>query len=331
MLAIRNLHKQYPGNEQFSLKNIHLDIKRGEIVSLVGASGGGKSTLLKLIYGILDADSGEILFNDKRVYGPSVNLLPGAKGMHFVQQDYNLNPYAKVYDNIAPVLPNTDLEFKKNRIHEILELLNIFDLKDKQAINLSGGQQQRVAIARALASGPDLLLLDEPFSNLDVILKNHLKRDLEALVEKTGISILMVTHDSNDALSLSHRIIVMQNGQIVQVGCPKEVYNRPKSTYVARLFGAINIVDAAAFSTVFNREVPKSGKLLIHPHDIGISSVSGIPAKILKTEYNGSFELIIVEVEGLGRKLQINYPYIGRFKAGEQVFISVMSFAEVEG
>lgn len=330
MLIINDISKKYAGNEQFSLNKISLKINKGELVSLVGASGSGKSTLLKLIYGILDADEGSIIFNEKPIYGPSVNLLPGAKGMHFVQQDYNLNPYAKVYDNIAPVLPNTDLEYKRKRILEVLELLNILDLKDKQAINLSGGQQQRVAIARALASGPDLLLLDEPFSNLDVILKNHLKRDLEALVEKTGISILMVTHDSTDALSLSHRIVVMQDGNIVQNGTPKEIYNQPQSCYVARLFGAVNIVDASSFAQVFNRELNKSSKVLIHPHEITISSVSGVPAKVLKAEYNGGFELLIVEVEGLNRKLQVSYPHIGRFRKEDQVFVSIMSYAEVD-
>src|SRR2546428_5388380 len=173
MLIINNLCKQYPGNEHFALKSIDLDINPGEIISLVGSSGSGKTTLMKLVYGILDADSGTITFNEKPVYGPSVKLLPGEREMKFVQQDFNLNPYARVVDNIAPMLPNTDLDYKHQRIHEVLELLNILDLKDKQAVNLSGGQQQRVAIARALASSPKLLLLDEPFSNLEWMLKSH--------------------------------------------------------------------------------------------------------------------------------------------------------------
>ncbi|UKJ06890.1 ABC transporter ATP-binding protein [Solitalea lacus] len=330
MLTIQKLRKNYPGNEQFALEDISFRINKGEIVSLVGASGSGKSTLLKLIYGILDANSGEIWFNEKRIFGPTVNLLPGTKGIHFVQQDYNLNPYAKVYDNISPVLPNTDLDYKHRRIMEVLELLNIGDLKDKQAVNLSGGQQQRVAIARALASNPDLLLLDEPFSNLDTILKNHLKRDLEVLVQKTGVSILMVTHDSTDALSLSNRIIVMENGQIVQEGAPYEVYNQPKNTYVARLFGAVNIVDGMAFSRTFNRELNGKGKVLIHSHEIAISKTSGTAAKVLKVEYNGGFDLLIMEVSGFDRKLQVNYPFVGRFSKGDEVYINVMDYFEVE-
>lgn len=175
IISVKNLTKQYQAEQAGGIKNISFDINRGDVVAIIGESGSGKSTLLKSIYGLLKTDKGEIFFEEKRVLGPDEQLIPGHKQMKMVTQDFSLNIYAKVYDNIASQLSNTDLKTKAEKTLAIMEHLRILPLQNKKIIELSGGEQQRVAIARAMVADTKVLLLDEPFSQVDALLKKPVK------------------------------------------------------------------------------------------------------------------------------------------------------------
>ena len=222
------------------LKNINLEIKEGEIISLLGESGCGKSTTLKVIAGILTPENGDILFD-----GESVKHLPtGKRDAAIVFQDYLLFPHMNVFENIEFGLKmkkiKKDLRYKK--VKELIELVKLDKYESKYPFELSGGQQQRVAIARTLAINPKVLLLDEPFSNLDINLRNEMREFVLELQKKLKITTVLVTHDKEEALIMSDRIAVMVDGEIVQYDTPKNLYEKPNSKSVANIFGERNYI-----------------------------------------------------------------------------------------
>src|SRR5690606_17847170 len=223
LISLRNVHKNHSENKHSGVSGIDLEINKGEIVSIVGESGSGKTTLLKLIYGYLVPQEGEVLFNGVRVLGPSEKLIPGHDAMKMVTQEVTLNLYARVFDNISSLLPNTNLEVKKNLTMQTMEFLRIDHLAYKKIVELSGGEQQRVAIARAVITEPNVLLLDEPFSQVDTILKKQLRDDIERLARFLNITVIMVSHDPTDGLSLSDQLIVIKDGKIIRQGKAKDI------------------------------------------------------------------------------------------------------------
>lgn len=237
IITVSNLSKHYDPGSSSGIQDISFSIRRGDITAIIGESGSGKSTLLKCIYGLLKPDSGEIYYLSKRVKGPDEQLIPGHPEMRMVSQDFSLNVYAKVYDNIAAMLANTDVASKHSRTMELMERLHISHLKDKKVITLSGGEQQRVAIARAFISGARVLLLDEPFSQVDTLLKNQLRTDLKHLAKDAGMTIILVSHDPTDGLSLADELIILKDGRLLQQGFPRQVYEQPGSSYVAAMLG----------------------------------------------------------------------------------------------
>ena len=217
------------------VKDISLTIKHGEFMALLGPSGSGKSTTLYLIAGIYKPTSGRIYFDDRDV----TNLPPKDRNVGLVFQNWALYPHMKVYENIAfPLrlkkLPEEEI---KRRVLDVARMLQIDKLLDRYPWQLSGGQQQRVAIARALVKEPDVLLLDEPLSNLDAILRISVRAELKRLQKKLGITTIYVTHDQAEALAMADRIALINEGRIVQVGTPEEVYNRPATVFVGGFLG----------------------------------------------------------------------------------------------
>lgn len=237
IISLNQVSKHYSVDSHSGVSNISLIINKGDFVAIVGESGSGKSTLLKLIYGLLSPNAGNVLFKGEPVLGPHEKLIPGHDRMKMVTQDFSLNLYAKVYDNIAAMLSNEDVEAKQQKTWEMMEFLGIDQLSDKRIVELSGGEQQRVAIARAIITEPDVLLLDEPFSQVDAVLKTQLRADLKRLSAYLGITIILVSHDPADGMSLADMLIILRGGKILQSDKPKDLYNQPLNLYTARLLG----------------------------------------------------------------------------------------------
>ncbi|MDI1256401.1 MAG: ABC transporter ATP-binding protein [Flavobacterium sp.] len=240
MLEINNISFAY--DTQTVINNVSFSLKKGQNLSIIGESGCGKSTLLKLIYGLYDLNEGEILWNDKQILGPKFHLVPGAPEMKYLAQDYDLMPYVSVAENVGKFLSNIYPEEKNARVNELLEMVEMSAFANTKAKYLSGGQQQRVALARVLALEPEVLLLDEPFSNIDSFRKGALRRNLFAYLKHKGVTCIIATHDSIDALSFSDETIVMKSGEIVQNDQSAKVYLKPIDKYAASLFGEVNEV-----------------------------------------------------------------------------------------
>lgn len=239
MLHIRHLSKAFAGTQV--LNNLSLEIKRGEIFTLLGASGCGKTTLLRILAGLERADAGQLTFNQTPWFDSQQNLFvaPQHRGLGLVFQNYAVWPHLSVFDNVAYPLKNAKKSkaFIHEKVMATLEIVGLGGYAKRAAHQLSGGQQQRVAMARALVNDPALLLLDEPFSNLDVTLRQQLRLELRALQARLKLTVVLVTHDQEDAFALSDRIAVMRAGSIEQIGTSQEIHDHPATAFVQRFVG----------------------------------------------------------------------------------------------
>ena len=301
------------------LKNINLDIKEGEIISLLGPSGCGKSTTLKIIAGILDLDDGDILFDEKSVK----NVPTGKRDASIVFQDYLLFPHMNVFENIEFGLKMKKINKKdrKEKVKELIDLVKLIGYENKYPSELSGGQQQRVAIARTLAINPKVLLLDEPFSNLDINLRNEMREFVSSLQKKLKITTILVTHDKEEALMMSDKIAVMLNGEIKQFDNPKTLYEKPKTKCVANIFGERNYIKGKIINNKFISdfiELDLSGfelledmdsvELMIPQESINLYSLDikkGINGKIIKRKYAGEKTYYHIDINGLVLKSSV--------------------------
>ncbi|WBX72550.1 ABC transporter ATP-binding protein [Tenacibaculum pacificus] len=234
LLEVKDVKKTFNKGKVVALNNVSFSLSKGKIIAIVGESGSGKTTLIRLITGLETLDYGTILIKEKTVSSSAIFVKPQLRNVGMVFQDYALFPHFSVADNIGYGISN--LSDKKDRIKEVLTLVGLSDKENSYPHELSGGQQQRVALARALAPKPELLILDEPFSNLDVILRSQLRKDILAILKKTNTTAIFVTHDIKDALEVSDEIIVLKNGVVLQQGITKEVYENPEDGYVKLLF-----------------------------------------------------------------------------------------------
>ncbi len=239
IIELKNITISYDGEPV--LKDLNLSISDGEFVTLLGPSGCGKTTTLRLIGGFISADSGDVFFDGKRI-----NDLPAYKrGVNTIFQRYALFPHLNVYENVAfgmRVKKKKEAEIRQ-KVSEMLRLVNLVGFEKRAVSTLSGGQQQRVAIARALANEPKVLLLDEPLAALDLKLRKDMQTELKNIQQSLGISFVYVTHDQEEALSMSDTVVVMDNGVIQQIGSPQDIYNEPKNAFVADFIGESNILD----------------------------------------------------------------------------------------
>jgi ABC-type Fe3+/spermidine/putrescine transport system ATPase subunit len=315
MLEIKNITKKYEGQEKAAVHQVSFSVKAGEFFTLTGESGSGKSTLLRLIKGLEDADAGEIWFDGNLVKGPSKKLVAGEEGIELAHQDYNLFPRHTVYENIQYVIRTLLAEEQEKKITELLDIFRLQEFKDKIPGTLSGGQQQRVAIAKALAASPRLLLLDEPFSNLDMILRAEIKTELADYIRQTKAAVIFVTHESGDALSLSDTIAVMKDGIIVQNGLPEIIYAKPITPYVAAYFGNANIVkvkDLEKLNISATKSVATDAKVCIRYEDLEITedNKAMLYAKVLRKDYFGSCYRLEVRLDRLRLWLYTNSPFV---------------------
>ncbi|MGX7668150.1 ABC transporter ATP-binding protein [Flavobacterium pedocola] len=292
MLEVKNIAFGYTAKR--IIQNIGFEVNAGQNVAVIGESGCGKSTLLKLIYGLYDLEEGQIFWNGTEVTGPKFNLVPGMPFMKYLAQDFDLMPYITVAENVGKYLSNFYPEEKKERIHELLEIVEMTEYADVKAQYLSGGQQQRVALARVLALEPEVLLLDEPFSHIDNFRKNALRRNLFTYLKAKGITVIIATHDSVDALSFADETIVLKDGQILDKGNSSVIYLNPISKYSASLFGEVNEIKLSQIA-----EVDGDDRLLfLYPHQLKVVE-NGLMKVIVKQSYfKGSHYLIKAALNG---------------------------------
>lgn len=223
MLKINNLYFRYKNSKEDTIDNFNIDIKKGEIVAILGESGSGKSTMLRIIAGLENAYKGKITIGEKVVYSKNEFIEPEKRGIGMVFQDYALFPHMTIAKNIMFGLKNMDKKQKEKRMLEMLDLVNLHEHKNKYPHELSGGQQQRIAIARALAPSPSILLLDEPFSNLDANLQNKIRTELKEILVKANTTSIFVTHDKEDAKALSDKVVILEKGKIIKLGKVEDV------------------------------------------------------------------------------------------------------------
>ena len=238
-LIIENLTKKFGKNE--GVENINLSVKEHELLTLLGPSGCGKTTILRAIGGFNQIDSGRILLDGKEIQ----NLQPEKRPTGMVFQSYNLWPHMTVYENMAfgMQIRKCPKEQIKKEIKKMLELVRMEGSEKKYPNQLSGGQQQRIAIARALVLKPSLLLLDEPFSALDAKIRGQMREELKRIRREAGLTVIFVTHDQEEAMAISDRIAVMRRGYMEQVGKPEEIYDHPKTRFVAEFIGEMNFIE----------------------------------------------------------------------------------------
>lgn len=250
-LVLKNLVKSYDGIKNV-IDNINLEINDNEFLVLVGSSGCGKSTILRLISGLEEISSGEIYIDNKCVN----NVHPKDRDIAFVFQSYALYPHMSVYDNIAFGLKmrKFDKKYIDSKVREVAESLNLTELLDRKPKQLSGGQRQRVALGRAIVRNPKVFLMDEPLSNLDANLRVQMRSEIKRLHNKLKTTFIYVTHDQTEALTMGDRIVVLDKGKIQQADTPEVIYNHPKNKFVAGFIGQMNFIDVNVIDGTFEIE-----------------------------------------------------------------------------
>jgi len=315
IISLQNIAVSFDG--EVVLNDFNLSIRDGEFVTLLGPSGCGKTTTLRIIGGFVKPDKGDVFFNDKKIN----DLPPHKREVNTIFQKYALFPHLNVYDNVAfgmRVHGKSESNIKSS-IKEMLNLVNLNGFAHRNVNLLSGGQQQRVAIARALANEPKVLLLDEPLGALDLKLRKDMQVELKKIQQQTGITFLFVTHDQEEALSMSDTVVVMDKGQIQQIGTPQDIYNEPKNAFVADFIGESNILDGVMkedfwaefagqkFQCVdrgFQPDEPVD--VVIRPEDIDVveSDASHISGTVTSVNFKGVHYEIIVDVRGFKWMIQ---------------------------
>ncbi|WP_428328364.1 ABC transporter ATP-binding protein [Mucilaginibacter sp.] len=321
-----SVSKIYPGVQGSGIKKLHLSITPGLITAIIGESGSGKSTLLRLFYGLLSPDNGEVLFKGDRIWGPEEKLIPGHDAMKMVTQHTDdLNLFAKVWDNVASMLPHTDLKGKKEKTERILEQLKMTRLADKRIVDLSGGEKQRVAIARALITNPQILLLDEPFNQVDTSFREGLQQDIRRIVKETGLTVIIVSHDPAEVLSMADELIVIKDGEILETGNPKSLYQMPQHLYTARLLTNCNVwtneeAKACGLKT-------KAEHIVIYPEWVEIVKTwTSNDWQVKQILFKGCYEDLILENNGVGIRV-LNYQF-DKYTEGDKVNIKLSKWLE---
>jgi len=308
MFAIKIEGLSHTIKEKNVLRNINLELEKDKIACLLGPSGSGKTTLLKLIAGLEKVQKGKIFFKDKLVSSKNTHLKTEQRKIGFLFQDYALFPHLTVKKNLQFAIKNKKTS---HDISEIMEVIKLSSSLNKYPHELSGGEQQRVALARSIIARPNLLLLDEPFSSLDLNLKEEVRDDTLHLLQKSNISVLVVTHDPFEAMFISNKIYIMtKEGEIVQSGSPKDLYNNPVSSYVANFFGETNkfngiVKNCKVETPVGTIDTPKDleskkVEIYIRPEAINLSEektpVNGIKGTVMASKLMGTYSFVHLSV-----------------------------------
>ncbi len=322
-IEIKNLYKSF--GEQKVLNDISLDIQSGELFTLLGPSGCGKSTLLRILAGFETADSGEI-----RIDNQNILPIPSEKrkiGMVF--QNYSLFSNMTVFGNVAYALkirkiPRAEIE---KEVASVLELVNLSGYQNRKIDELSGGEQQRIAIARALMAKPQVLLLDEPLSNLDARLRESLRKQIREIQQRLGITVIFVTHDQHEAMAISDKIAVLNKGKVEQCDVPKQIYAQPKTRFVAEFVGDSNIFSKENLQKL-KMDIPSNaGYYLIRPENLKVfreKDSSSLVGKIIDIEFSGAFSRIYIQSDfGILQAMEL-FTTGEKWEKGEEIGFSIL-------
>ena len=314
-LEIKNMKKIYPNGD--GVENINIQVHEGEFVTMLGPSGCGKSTILRTLGGFLKIDEGEILLDDQAIQ----DLPPEKRPTAMVFQSYNLWPHMTVYENLMFGLKirKVPKAVMKKEADEALKLVGMEGYGKKYPNQLSGGQQQRVAIARALLLKPSVLLLDEPFSALDAKIRQQMREELKRIQEELNITVVFVTHDQEEAMALSHKIVVMNKGVIEQVGTPEEIYDNPATKYVASFIGEMNFIEE------------NGGKVLaVRPEDIILTKGDSgdMVGSVRSIMMLGHYAEVIIQMGNQTIKSYLNRALANGFHVQDRVSLSFNKVCE---
>ena len=350
-VSIRGLRKRY--GDVAAVDGLDLEVKPGELVALLGPSGCGKTTTLRVVAGFLAPDSGEVWVGDRCLSSPATVIPPERRRMGMIFQSYALWPHMTVAQNVAYGLrfngvPRTEREGK---VTEMLRVVQLAGYEQRYPGELSGGQQQRVAVARALVVEPEILLLDEPLSNLDASLREEMRFEIRRLHETFGITTLYVTHDQSEAMVISDRVAVLDQGRVAQIGTAEELFERPRTRFVAEFIGKTNLIEGTAERSdtfvrgplrlrVFDANLtPGPVVLSIRPHQIalGPASVASpssagenvLRATVLRASYLGDAVDYQVQLDGGDLVLRVAGPITRRFRPGDAVVLTVLQCSAV--
>ncbi len=300
ILTVDGLTKRFAQEAPPVVRDLRFGVEDGEIFALLGPSGCGKTTTLRLIAGFEHADAGKVALGGQVLTGPGRHVPPEQRGVGLVFQDYALFPHLTVLENVTFGLRMLPRARREARARETLQLVGLSGFEDRSPQHLSGGQQQRVAIARSMAPRPRLILLDEPFSNLDALLRQATRQEIRSLLKRQGMSALLVTHDQEEALSFADRVAVMRSGHIEQAGTPEAVYYTPRTLFVAQFLGRTNLLFSEAFGreaatplgrVALNRDATGHVLLSLRPEHLALdapgSSEDGPVGRIVGREFKG--------------------------------------------
>ena len=330
-LQLKNLYKKYQNNTV--VNNFNIDVEKGELISILGPSGCGKTTTLRMIAGFIAPTSGEIFLSEEKI----TDYPPEIRPVSTVFQNYALFPHLTAYENIEyglryplKVGKKLDKKEKKERTQKMINLVNLKGLENRRIDQLSGGQQQRVALARSLVLEPKVLLLDEPLSNIDTKLRETVRNEIRKIQKELGITMIFVTHDQEEAMSISDRIIVMNEGNIEQIGTPREIYTFPETVFVAEFIGKVNIIEINKKSFIIRPENvnisynEEDNEKINNSREKDVISGEG---KIIAKEYQGSLTSYEIEVTNeLFRKEKLNVVMISgkkEYETGQTVEYSI--------
>ena len=341
-LELENISHSY--GEKEVVEDLSFTVEAGEVACLLGPSGCGKTTLLRLVAGLAPLQSGVIRLNKKVISEPAggIETPPEERNVGFMFQDYALFPHLDVFHNITFGLKNPSPE-RLAEIQRAMIQMDIVELTDAYPHTLSGGQQQRVALLRALAPLPRLLLLDEPFSGLDISLRVQVREDMLKLIKQMGVTTLMVTHDPHEAMYMADHILVMRNGKVEQSGSPREIYQFPATEFAARFVGQTNILQGIILSTNYDEVMTTIGAvpclsmrdlefgtdafISIRPESFEIDPNGPFLAKICSIRYGGQSMLLEVEIIdeiGKGHRLKMRVHPNLRIDVGEEIRFRIM-------
>jgi iron(III) transport system ATP-binding protein len=326
----------WPGPVE-AVRDVSLSVNEGEIVTLLGPSGCGKTTTLRLMAGFEIPDAGSIRIGGREAAGPAAWIPPEKRGVGMVFQDYALFPHLKVGENVMFGLDAIPRSERRERAREVLRVLDLGPHFDRYPHELSGGQQQRVALARAIAPRPVMVLMDEPFSNLDAHLRDQVRDEVVGILRNAGMTSIFVSHDQRDALAISDRVIVMNRGKVEQVGSPREIYRHPESVFVATFVGRTNLLagvvqnrdgcvltDFGSFCRVDRLGMPDGSQVMVAVRPDGFVPVENgqLRGRVLATTFTGAqieAEVAIPSALGGDRRLIVHLPPSAGFAPGDHV------------
>ncbi|GAB5518787.1 MAG: ABC transporter ATP-binding protein [Rhodothermales bacterium] len=342
LLAVEGITVGYDPAAPPVVQQLSFSVREGEIFALLGPSGCGKTTTLRTIAGFEQASEGAIVLDGEQLAGPSRHVPPERRGIGVVFQDYALFPHLTVQQNVQFGLRKTSQAERERLVKQALRMVGLERYAHAKPSQLSGGQQQRVAIARTIAPQPRLMLLDEPFSNLDALLRQHTRRELRSMLKAEGITTILVTHDQEEALSFADRVAVMRNGAIEQVGTPEQIYTEPRTLFVAQFLGRTNLLISEAHGTTastplceVNLNRPAQGNVLlsIRPEHLTLHPLSDQPGpascigEVMEREFKGHD--ITYHVRTSGGDILIHTPSRLVFTPGDQVRVEALEPAVV--